>query len=533
MGARRTDMHRLQEVVRLHRLGVSSRGIARRLKMGRDTIRGYLEVLSKACVLEGPHDELPLIEVLRALITDHVAASQSAAPAKRVSSVEAFLEEIVRQRAKGNGPTAIHDHLSVNQAGYSGSLSAIKRLCLRLDRDDGPKATDVAIPVETAPGEVAQVDFGYAGKRYDPDRGVLRKSWIFVMTLSFSRRMYCQLVFDQRVETWIRLHVEAFEYLGGVPKVIVPDNLKAAVVRAAFAIDDDPVIHRSYRELARHYGFQIDPTPPRSPEKKGKVEASVRYVKRNFLATWESIDILEDRKALRRWQEQIADRRRHGTTGRAPIELFEEAERAALLPLSKSRWELVVWKQARVHTDSHVQIDGAFYSAPWPLLHQVLWVRCTAHSVAIHHEDAHVWTHARVPRGQRSTLEEHLPEYRRDLRHRSREHWVERARKLGAEVERLVEKIFGADDVLLTLRRVQAVVTHLEGFPPTRANAAAKRALFFECTDYRGLKNILRQGLDLLPLPDERRRAWSVGSRFARKPTESLFAHTEQLHVHH
>ena len=97
----------------------------------------------------------------------------------------------------------------------------------------------------------------------------------------------------------------------------------------------------------------------------------------------------------------------------------------------------------------------------------------------------------------------------------------------------LVEAIFGSDDVLLTLRRVQAVVTHLESFPRTRANAAARRALYFGCTDYRGIKNILRQGLDLVPLPDERKRAWSTGSRFARKPTESLFAHKEQSHVHH
>ena len=192
-----------------------------------------------------------------------------------------------------------------------------------------------------------------------------------------------------------------------------------------------------------------------------------------------------------------------------------------------------MWKQARVHTDSHVQIDGAFYSAPWRFLHQELWVRCSEHSVSIYHQDEHVWTHARVARGTRNIVQEHLPEHRRDLRHRSREHWALRARKLGGDVERLVETIFGSDDVLLTLRRVQAVVTHLETFPATRANSAAKRALHFECTDYRGIKNILRQGLDLVALPDERKRAWSVGSRFARKPTESLFAHTEELHVHH
>ena len=182
----------------------------------------------------------------------------------------------------------------------------------------------------------------------------------------------------------------------------------------------------------------------------------------------------------------------------------------------------------------HVQVDGAFYSAPWRFLHEELWVRCTAHAVEIYNQkDEHLWTHARAARGKRKTVQEHLPEYRRDLRHRSREHWMGRAKALGADVERLVEAIFGTDDVLLTLRRVQAVVTHLEGFPRARANAAAKRAMHFGCTDYRSIKNILRQGLDLVPLPDERKRTWSTGSRFARKPTESLFAHKEQLHVHH
>lgn len=531
MSARRTDMHRLQEVVRLHRMGRSSRRIARQLQMGRNTVQGYLAALAAGGLLAGAAEQLPELAALQACVSAH--APPSPPPQQSSSSIERWVAKIEELRGREAGPTAIHDFLRVNEPEYAGSLSAVKRVCLRLERGSGPKASEVAIPVVTAPGEVAQVDFGYAGKRYDPQRGVLRKSWLFVMTLGFSRRSFCELVFDQKVETWVRLHIQAFEYFGAVPRVMVPDNLKAAVVRAAFGIDDDAAIQRTYRELARHYGFQVDPTPPRSPEKKGKVERDVRYVRGSFLATWTSVDIHEDRKALRRWLVEVADRRVHGTTKRAPIELFLELEHAALLPLPAARFELLTWKQARLHTDSHVQIDGAFYSAPWRFLHRELWVRCTAHAVAIYHDDEHLWTHARVVRGQRSTVQEHLPEHRRDLRHRSREHWTARAQAIGADALRLVEAIFGADDVLLTLRRVQAVVTHLETFPAARANAAAKRALFFECTDYRGIKNILRQGLDLVPLPDECKRAWSTGSRFARRPTESLFSQKEPLHVHH
>jgi len=527
MGRARIDMHRLQEVVRLCRLGVSRREIARQLRVGRNTLSRYLAAVSKAGLLEGAIDELPTVDALRAIVGEHVPSRK---PAQQTSTVESWREVIVELRVKGAGPKAIHDWLRLNDESFDGSLSSIKRMCRRLDRELGPRATDVAIPVETDPGEVAQVDFAYVGKRYDPSRGVLRKSWLFVMTLGFSRRMYLDIVFDQKVETWLELHIAAFEYLGGVPRVVVPDNLKAAVVRAAFAVDDEPAIHRSYRELAQHYGFQIDPTPPRAPEKKGKVERSARYVKGNFFATWESVDIEEDRRALSRWNEKVADQRVHGTTGRRPIELFDELEREALTALPQRRWERVLWKEATLHRDSHVQIDGAFYSAPWRLLHQKLWVRSTPSVVAIYHADEHLWTHLRVPRGERSTVEAHLPEHRRDLRHRSREHWIERAKAIGREVEDLVGEIFGSDDVLLKLRKVQAVVTHLEGFPKKRARAAARRALHFGCTDYRSIKNILRDGLDLEPIEEEKGRAWSKGSRYARQPSETLFPVKEPIH---
>jgi len=345
--------------------------------------------------------------------------------------------------------------------------------------------------------------------------------------------MYADLVFDQKVETWLRLHVAAFEWFGGVVRVVVPDNLKAAIVRSAFGLNDQVVVNRSYAELARHYGFQIDPTPPRAPEKKGKVESSVGYIKGNFLATWETVDIEVDRRQLHRWVEQIAGQRRHGTTGQRPLELFEQHEGKALQPLPAKRWEPVVWKEATLHRDCHVQVDQAFYSAPWKLVGEELWVCCTPHRISIYLRDDHLCTHSRVGPGRRSTLEQHLPEDRRDLRHRSREYWVIRAKTIGEEVEQLAESIFDSDDVLLQLRRVQAVVRHLENFPVTRARDAARRALHYGCTDYRSVKNILQKGLDLQPLPSKSTRAWSQGSRFARTPEDTLFSNQELTDVDH
>ena len=517
MARQRTDMHRLQELVRLHRLGRTAREVARMLSMGRNTVAAYARALGAAGLLTGDPASLPAAEVLHAAVVARLPPAPPRPPPP--STVALWREEIDRLRLGGAQPQAIHDWLRLHASGYAGSVSAVRRLCRRLTGERGPAPESIAIRVETAAGEVAQVDFAYAGLRYDPVQGMLRKSWLFVMTLACSRHMYVDLVFDQKVETWLRLHVRAFEELGGVPRVLVPDNLKAAVVRAAFGVDGEAVLNRSYRELARHYGFAIDPAPPAAPEKKGKVERSVLYVRTSFFSTHTSVDIESDRKALWRWNREVAAERRHGTTGRVVREHFEAVERPALLSLPAARFEPVLWKQAHVHRDVHVQVEGAFYSVPWTLVGKEVWVRVGQGQVAIHAADAVVATHARAQRGQRVTMDAHLPEHRGPWRHRSKEHWLSKARGIGPETERLVGDIFAADDVLQQLRKVQAVVRLLEGFPRERAERAAKRARAYGCLDYRGIKNILAQALDLEPLPEEQLElGWIQGARYARRP---------------
>jgi transposase len=497
--------------------------------MGRETIRQYFQVFGEGGVLDGSPDELPEQSALEDLVSNSLDPKT---PPQQTSTIERWRPqvEVLLKRAGRARPTSIHDYLRLHEPEYEGSLSAMKRLCVRIVQDQGPSATDVAIPVDTAPGEVAQVDFGYVGMCHDPERGVSRKAWIFVMTLGHSRYTFAEIVFDQTIATWLALHIQAFEFLDGVPRVIVPDNLKSAVIRAAFGVDDDASLNRSYRELARYYGFQIDPAPPRAPKKKGKVERDVRYIKESFFATWESVDIDEDRRQLRRWLLEIAAKRRHGTTGRIPEESFKEEEKAALIVLPARRWESVVWKNVTLHRNSHIQVDASFYSAPWRFLGEKLWARCTRHSILIYRGSKYLCAHARVPTGKKSTVEAHLPEHRRELRHRNPEHWMDRAKAVGPAVERLAKAIFESDDVLLQLRRVQAVVTHLESVPAERACRAAARALHFGCLEYQAIKNILSKGLDLEALPGERARNWAQDSRFARKPNNIPSSKKERHH---
>jgi transposase len=389
----RKSMHDLQELVRLHRMRTGARKTARLLRMSPNTERAYREAFAEVGLLDGPVDDLPSLEALK-------GALPSALPAQQTSSLEDFAGEVTKLLGKGCGPRAIHDHFRLEVEGYQGSYWAMKRLCKRLSKAMPPKASDVAIAVDTDPGEVAQVDFGYVGKLFDPEQKVLRKAWVFVMVLGHSRHQFAKVVFDQKATTWCQLHVEAFGFFGGVPRTIVPDNLKAAVVRAAFGLGKDPALNRTYVELARHYGFKVDPTPPMDPEKKGKVEAGVKYVKRNFFRPrdgGEAIDLVN--RELRRWVLEIAGTRTHGTTGEQPLEAFERDERSILLPLPPLGWVPVLWKQAKVHRDACVLFEKRLYSVPWRFIGESAWVRATPASVELYVADARVTTHERRVRG--------------------------------------------------------------------------------------------------------------------------------------
>lgn len=527
-------MHRLQELVRLHRQGVRPRAVCRLLKMSPKTERKYRSAIAAAGLLEGDEHDLPAMDVLRAAVE---AAHPVPAPRPVASTTEAWDDALRALFDKGVRPKAAWDKLRRTDPSFDASYDAVKRRYRRLKRERGVRATDVAIPVDTAPGEVAQVDFGYVGKLFDQHTGRIRKTWVFVMTLGYSRLMFAALTFDQRVDTWLDLHRRAFEFFGAVPRVVVPDNLKAAVIRAAFGVSDRHLIglNRSYCELARFYGFRIDPTPVRAPEKKGKVESSVRYLKRNWLPTCDAEDFTAASGDLRNWLEETANARTHGATHREPREHYETDERSEMLPLPAVRFEPVVWKAVTVHPDSHVEFERRLYSVPWRLLGKRLWLRATSHSVEVYADDTRVATHERRTEGRRSTNELHLPAGRRDLRHRSEAYWLERADRLGNEVGAYVRAVLESDEVLSRLRDVQAIVTHLEAFPVHRAQAAARRAHAYGNLSYAAIKRILRDALDLQPLPTFVAPAYGriPEPRFARTASELLAKHHEAEHEPH
>lgn len=456
----RVETGRLRELVRLHRTGASAREVVRVLRMGPNVERRYRSVLTSAGLLSGPVDNLPALGEI-------AAAVQAALPgtSDQLAPIDPWRPRIEELMDKGLSARATFDRLRTEPHAelglFGGSYSGVRRARQRVARERGAQADDVVIALPTEAGLEAQVDFGYAGRFYDPERGVMRRAWVFVMLLCHSRTMFVKLVFDQRGETWLSLHEQAFRALG-LPAVVVPDNTRRAVLRAAFGVAGPTELERSYRELAERLGFKVDPAPPGDPRKRGKVEATVKYVLASGLKGREGMPIDEADAALQRWNREVASKRVHGTSGLRPVDLFEAEERAALRPMPAAPVELAVWKRARVHPDCHVTCRGRLFSVPWQLVHETVWVRACGTAIEVFHRDRRVASHE--DRGlRRTTFEEHLPQDRRDLRHRARAFWEVRAARIGPVAFALVRQVFDRDQVLSQLRQVQAIASPWPG----------------------------------------------------------------------
>ncbi len=474
----------LQEIIRRLRAGQSNRAIHDAVGVHRNTVKKYRRWAETNNLLEG---DLPDLATLQQLLDETLP---QAPPPENESSVEPYRELVERLRAAGVEIKAIHERLQ--ERGYTGHYQSVWRFVRRLE---GPK-TNATVRVERPPGDEAQVDFGYAGKMVDPATNELRRSWAFVMTLSYSRHQYVEFVFDQKVGTWLECHCHAFEFFGGVPQRVVIDNLKAAILRACW---DDPQVQQSYRECAEHYGFLIAPHRPRTPEHKGKVEqGGVHYVKRNFLGGREPTSVTQANHDVRGWCLTTAGERLHGTTKELPLARFE-TEKAVLQPLPSTRYDMGEWKVLKLHRDCHVVFNGAYYSAPFTHIGQQLRVRGGNKQVRLYTMDYQLLaTHERADQpGERLTHPRHLPPEKIPGWLLNRDACREEAATIGPATAQVVTILLD-DPVLDRLPTVGRLVRLRLQFGDVRLEAACARALRFDDPAYKTIKRILGEGLDLV-----------------------------------
>ncbi len=253
--------------------------------------------------------------------------------------------------------------------------------------------------------------------------------------------------------------------------------------------------------MAQHYGFIISPTRPRTPEHKGKVESGVHYVKRNFLAGQEFADIVVANQRLNVWVREVAGIRKHGTTGQAPLALFRERERAALIPLPECPFTLCEVRPVKLHRDCHAIIDGSFYSAPWRYIGQTLEAYIGERVVELYLGTELLTTHVRAKGpGEWQTRYEHYPPEKAAYLERTPERCQQIAQTIGPATSKAVETLL-SERPLDRLRSVQAILRLVDRVGRHRLEDACARALYFGDPRYRRVRDILNAGLEREPLP--------------------------------
>jgi transposase len=438
-------------------------------------------------------------------------------PPQNLSSVEPFREQLLAWHAQGIQATTIHRAL-VRNHGYGGSVHAVYRF-LEREVASTPQAT---VMLDFAVGESAQVDFGQGPAITDRRTGDAFKTWIFVMTLAWCRHQYAELVRNQKVETWLACHRHAFEWFNGVPLAVRIDNPKCAITKACYY---EPTVQRAYGELALGYGFIIDPCPVADPAKKGRVEAGVKYVKSNFAPLREFHSVAHANEQLRAWIMAEAGNRIHGSTRERPLTRFAATEQALLQPLPAIAPTCATWAKAKLHPNCHVQHEYCYYSAPFRLVGQSLWLETTPDAVRIYCGHELVAIHPRQFKpGDKSTVEDHVPPDAQAYLMRDPQWCLAQAKAAGQATLAVVESLF-AHRVLDHLRAVQGLLRLADQYGRDRLNAACSRALNFGTPTYRTIKQILKDGLDQQPeLLDAvvLEAPYLSGGRFSRTPADQL-----------
>lgn len=351
-------------------------------------------------------------------------------------------------------------------------------------------------------GEKMFVDYsGPTVPIVDPKTGTVRMAKIFVAVLGASSYTFADAVWSESLPDWLMANCRAFEFFGGVPEIVVSDNLKSAVSRACRY---EPGLNRSFEDLAAHYGTVIIPTRPRHPRDNAKAEVAVQVVQRWIVArlrkrTFFSLGELSD--AIAELLEQLNQRPFQKMPG-SRATLFEALDKPALSPLPPTRYEYARWITARVNIDYHITVEKNFYSVPYQLVRQEVDVRLTARIVEVLHKGQRVASHTRnYGKGIWSTKKEHMP-----ASHRRHLEWTpSRIIRWGCQVGPSTGQL--AKAILETKQHPEQGFRSCLGlyrlgqrYTTERLEAACARALATGAVSYRSVKSILETGLDHIPL---------------------------------
>lgn len=485
MANRRIDMHEYREVIYRLRQQQSERAIARSGIMGRHKTNEIGQIARLRGWLD-PETPLPELAAIEQALREHRAQGKLRPVGRQSGLSSAHLTLIAQWFEHGVNAVAIHAALQRNH-GVRCHYSSVRRAVNQLKAAQ-PQVRPTMI-LDFKLGEAAQVDFGAGPFLPDPTSGKPKRTWFFVMTLCASRHQYVEFVWDQTVATWLRCHQRAFEFFGATPARLIIDNPKCAIIKAVL---HETEVQRAYGELAQGYGFLIDPCPPADPQKKGRVESGVKYVKRNFLPTRQFRHLADLNEQVTHWVLHVAGQRIHGSTYAKPLEQFE-LERPYLKPLPERRPDVYWYAQAKVHRDCHVQHERCLYSVPYRLVGQTVQLRLCASTVEVFDGQDLVTTHPRGQRpGQRQTINDHMPEAAVAWLMQSPAWCREQAQAVGPHCHALIMNLFG-DRILQRLRTVQGVLRLRHEFGDHWLELACQRCGVVDSISPKVMRHVIEQ----------------------------------------
>lgn len=277
------------------------------------------------------------------------------------------------------------------------------------------KKYKLTMPIRRKPGQIMEVDWaGSTLQVTDRSTGESIPAYVFIATLPYSQYSYVEAFLDMKSANWLLAHIRAFEYFGGTPETLVPDNLKTGVTKA---LRGEPILNEAYRELADYYRTVIVPSRVRKPKDKPSVEGTVGYISRQIIAplrNYQCFHIDDLNKQIIESLEEINTtdfQKRPGSRKK----VFEEEEKSHLQQLPQTRYKLAEWKIAKVQLNYHIQVDRMYYSVPYDYVREDVDVRLTTDLIEVYFKEVRIASHKRIygEIGRFSTNPDHMPDNHR------------------------------------------------------------------------------------------------------------------------
>lgn len=488
--ANRLEMAVVNTIGTLKQQGWSQRRIARFLGIDRRPVKRQLDKISE--------DSNATTNAPTGSVAEELGEDQEVKRSGPVSQCEPFRQVITDKLKKDLSAQRIYQDL-VTEQGFSGSYYSVRRFIKRL-------GTSHALPfrrMESLPGEEGQVDFGSGAPIVVMAAGKRKRSHVFRVVLSCSRKGYSEAVFRQTTESFIRALENSFWHFGGAPKTLVIDNLKAAVSRADWY---DPDLNPKIPSFCEHYGIVILPTKPYTPRHKGKIERGIDYVKSNALKGHTFTSLGEQNNHLLNWETRVADTRIHGTTRRQVGKVFREEEKAHLLPLPPNRFGSFEEAKRSVHRDAHVEVAKAYYSVPPEYMGRQVWARWDGHLVRIFNSRMEqIALHVQVEAGKFQTQSEHIHSRKRSHVERGTVWLLQRIGLIGSQAEQWAQGVLEVRGIQ-GVRSLVGLLSLAQKHSYQQVEAACEIARSHNALRLRTLRQLIQRSgpkQELLPFIDE------------------------------